>query len=120
MKRKIKFRGKDAKGVWRKGYLVDEAVIREFDGKEYAVTPNTVGQFIEMYDKNGKEIYEGDILTFMPRSTHVPKFVKHCPFTGKYRLYTLNGVTKATLNSTVTEKEQEIIGNIYENLELVS
>lgn len=142
MEREIKFRGKQIdNGEWVYGslltsggqinkgaYYICETVTSVFFDKEhncadlggfYRVDPKTVGQYTGQKDKNGEELYDGDILhrdcygdvriefekgVFWIRDTDSVRYANRC--------------CNIPISDFPTE-DYEIIGNIHENPELL-
>lgn len=129
MKREIKFRGKDKKtGEWLYGNLqvptIEGVPYFMWDKEKFQceVETNTIGQFTGLKDKNGKEIYEGDIL-----GCANPK-IKHLVFYNERQgrfMAALDGnleddfVCLCGFDSERWNASKEIIGNIYDNPELL-
>lgn len=112
--REIKFRGLTIRGQWVVGLLAQNAndyFISNRAGKAFAyqVREETIGQYTGLKDKNGKEIYEGDIvLRGSDNSPEVVEFDDDIDTDGVYGRcsgWAFDG--------------WEVIGNIYENPELL-
>ena len=128
--RTIKFRGKSIDGKeWLYGDLVSSADKKRFailvnnkeSYDECEVDPETIGQFTGLYDCNGNEIYEGDIVEWEKDGLmYVVKFwagmfyasVKECN-DGIFGGFPLHALTKHD------DRKCEIVGNIYDNPELM-
>lgn len=93
--REIKFRGKRIdNNKWIYGDLLQGCEVcdvyeisdcKSFDGSRYDINKNTIGQFTGLKDKNGKEIYEGDIIDLHQTVNGENRFIikynnyKFCP-----------------------------------------
>ena len=122
--REIKFRGKRTdNGEWIVGdytrYPDEKSIIMVdiLEEEDYWVSSETVGQYTGLKDKNGKEIYEGDVVKWFgyevksgrqvrpERTMCINDYVKDT-----YRIFCITDNTGQTV---------EIIGNIHENHELL-
>lgn len=128
MNRTIKFRGKRIdNGEWVYGDLLQPTEIcdiyeisdcESIDGTRYEVIPETIGQFTGLYDKNGKEIYEGDIVGIDYLSYIVTGVVTYSTKDAMYILTNTNSI--ADENEPLGDyKNLEVIGNTYDNPELL-
>lgn len=149
MNREIKFRGKVSKSfnsdfhqqifiygsiIFSKDDKVSTIITDEF---EAAVDTETVGQFTGLLDKNGREIYEGDIVvkdTYIWFDNGEPNYVgvvdfifcqwqvyAHCINKSKHGIS--NGINMSLNDEGYGENEKSdwrIIGNIHENPELLT
>ena len=143
--REILFRGKNIYNDWIYGYLCQhrgepvmdnngmvlegsdyyirdwaEKIDTGFYGCNYKVFPSTVGQFTGLTDKNGKKIFEGDIVKYKSGSTvlfHEVVFERRngCAYfgvvMGENETWDFNNSFPSTLF--------EIVGNIHDNPELL-
>lgn len=126
--RTIKFRGKNIEtGEWVYGFYTQGGYIRE-DGTMkvrhiihsdflYDVEKDTIGQYTGLQDKNGVEIYEGDILA---KENERDKYViiwneYYSQFQGMWRK---NPLTAVNIYSMIS-LGYKVIGNIHDNPELL-
>ena len=82
-------------------------------GAAYEVIPETVGQWTGLTDKNGKKIFEGDIVY---NGSGDPGIVKW--FYGSFVIHFTNGDVW-DVSQYIKEEYTEVIGNIHDNPELL-
>ena len=131
MKRLVKFRGKELiHNKWIYGGLAEDkdenaVILPKSNWQEGGcVDKDTIGQFTGLIDKNGREIYEGDILLYSTeRFTSKPIAVVFYNgafgyfYTGDFVSFVGNTNFKFCINGS--DESFEIIGNIHDNPELI-
>lgn len=128
MNREIKFRAWDGKKMFNCG-IRDDGVCADFycSDEAYIYEKYPIMQYTGLKDKDGKEIYEGDIIKHrdlsklpiavmkygiqvtLEKSQPLEVMYEHCGF------YPFNG----WIDDANKELEWEVIGNIYENPKLL-
>lgn len=140
MNREIKFRGKDLNtGEWAYGdlhtlcdhpHIHTETTSFPFAGKRSFINTETIGQFTGLYDRWGKEIYEGDIIKVVD-CVKVVKYIQECcsfcfgnietlkdPIFSKWGdIYNYHQIDGRYWNDFLDDIV--VIGNIHDNPELL-
>lgn len=145
--REILFRGKRVdNGEWVEGYYVKitsttevfhqsyKAIVHsifpsEENSAKVEVIPSTVGQYTGLTDKNGKRIFEGDIVHAVYQSNYVGcenidygiGVVEYCDsyYGGASYQIDIIGEIGSRVFTASLEKGVEVIGNVHDNKELL-
>lgn len=130
MNREILFRGKHIhamdsnehlNGTWVHGYLSDKDYIydKSLEG-EFLVDENTICQYTGLTDKNGKKIFEGDILRY------ADEIILKTVWNDRKYGYAAQCVKGSVLLKDCKwglwefeSDEAEVIGNVFDNPELL-
>lgn len=132
--REILFRGKRIdNGEWSygslqcfKGYSIFDNIWKNF----ITVNSKTVGQFTGLTDKNGKKVFEGDILKFTDTNAEYEWIGKvefgnpNAEYNWGFQLVYISGKKPNTdillwFDMEETGAYSEVIGNIHDNPELL-
>ena len=112
--RNILFRGKRLdNGEWEYGFIVKmfgayHIIDKDDENTAYEVIQETVGQYTGLNDKNGKRIFEGDILCF-------DETVFVCYWDGGNIEFGLRNNEESIGMAYVAVYDAEIIGNVHDN-----
>lgn len=143
--REILFRGKGMNGEWYEGdlykethedpqkvnviYKIQESNFGYADedcwehtytsGFDEVVQPETIGQYTGLTDKNGKKIFEGDILEFPDRLVVVFWHTHLGCWDSNFLKFTNKEKGRVDMSPLNWDYKSKVIGNIHDNPELL-
>jgi len=130
--RPMEFRGQTVKTkTWTYGYYVkcrgDHYILPEYNNMGFderwlewvKVIPETVGQFTGLADKNGQEIWEGDIIKTQFADVGLRLVIFRDDGFCDGNDWNKNGVDIGIIPDNSYFRKCEVIGNIHENPELL-
>ena len=119
--REIKFRGKGiGSEKWVKGDLHYSRVKPHIHVPcKCYVYRDTIGQFTGLHDKNGKEIYEGDIVGYSLDDRKDIGYIGFHALSASFRVIAKHTDFGIGNRGGLHESALEVIGNLYDNPELL-
>lgn len=126
--RKIKFRGKRLiDGTWIYGGFLKTQKINKYQvggtSRYNTIIPETLGQYVGLHDKHGREIYEGDVVKFIDYDSYDEGFENAGVVKHSGNMFYITNRFSVNMEDLVDDLECsmycEVIGNVHDSPQLL-